>query len=237
MDILNNVVLVLPDADFDKIGSMELSDIFTPARHYSVFGRVLQLPRKLICERELVQGVVKRKGYTDAVRFVQQCASHSLEYDAQMELMVGDRVCFRYNIHFDGKEEGNWIEVEGGMALLVPYDAIYFAVRGGQTVMVNGFLLVEPVQYDRAEFVKECFGLEVDKEDMDKKGFGIVRHIGKPIDGYLIDLYKDVDEIKGGDLVMFNKGFDTPVEWGAHKTMADRYFKMQRKDILAIING
>jgi len=236
--ITNNLVLILPDENFDKIGSMKLADMFDPAKRVSVRGRVLVLPNSLVCDGAVAKTGRMFKGYSDGLRFVQQVAGASLEMDTDIELEVGDEVAFRYVAHLNAKEDNLYWELgDGRKAIFMDYDTIYMAIRGDGYKMINGWMLIEPIGNTLDDIRAANAGLARDVKDMSKDGTGVVRHIGKPTRGYKLDYYQDVEEIKVGDVVHFPKSLKTPIEWSSHKTLNDGafpYIRLQRKDIIAI---
>lgn len=236
--ITNNLVLILPDENFDKIGSMQLADIFDPAKRVSVRGRVLVLPNTLVCDGIVAKTGRMFKGYSDGLRFVQQVAGASLEMGTEIELDEGDEVAFRYIAHINAKDDNLYWDMEDGRkAIFMDYDTIYMAIRGQQYHMINGWMLIEPIGQTLDDIRAANAGLVRDMKDMSKDGVGVVRHIAKPTKGYKLDYYEDKEEIKVGDVVYFPKSLKTPIEWGSHKTLNDGqypFIRLQRKDIIAI---
>jgi hypothetical protein len=231
IEILNNWVLVLPDNDYSKFKSgMDIADIFEPGKHISVWGKVLQLPKELVCYQSLIKRLMAYKESEDLRGFMQKLNSLSLEFDTENELQVGDRVAFKYVAKMNAQTDDLYVQTERGQAIFVPYDLIYLAKRGERIVPINGWLLVEPFTMDEAQVREECRGMVFNARNYEKDGIGIVRHAAKPLKGYLIGDYIDDDKIQVGDTVVFRNGFRVPIEWHEHSEMG-RYWRMQRKDI------
>jgi len=237
MEILNNWVLVLPDKDYDKIGSMELADIFEPGKRVSVFGEVLSLPKTLWYWKEKVQHFEQFKEYEELALLAQDYNRESLEYDTDIELQVGDRVAFRYLAKMNAYTDGLVFDTDRGKAILMPYDLIYMAIRGEQMHPINGWVIVEPIDYTLAEIRAKLGGMVADLQDERKEGIGVVAAVGSPLRGYLKFDYQDVDEVQVGQTIRFRKDLLTPIEWKSHKELGsgkNPYIRVQRKDILLI---
>lgn len=238
LEIINNWVVVLPDSDFDTIGGMTIADIFEPAKHVSITGTVLVLPKSLVCHKRIID---KLKIYNDdpeVLNFIQGLSTDSMEFDTDIELNVGDRIAFRYIAKLNAITDKMTIDTEQGQAIIIPYDLIYAAIRDGQLCPINGWIFVEPMEYSESEVRAKHGGLMVDMKDERKDGIGIVRKVGKPLKAYLHDDYVDVEEIQEGQTILFRKNLKTPMEWAAHKRLNEGkypFIRMQRKDILAIV--
>ena len=192
MIIANNYVAILPDANITKDGDIELYDSFEPAKHWAVKGRVVALPEMLICYaeeiarmRELQQGARNPILQKD----IQEMTRWSLEYDTDMELQIGDEVMFRYinriavvedEMVFGRDEMG-----ERGI-MLVSYDELYLAIRGDEVILLNGWILVEPVDYTEDELIEMGGGFEKWVKSRERPGAGIVRMVGTPIEVILM---------------------------------------------------
>lgn len=240
--ITNNWVLVLPEGNFDKIGStgMEVADVFDPGKHIAIFGKVLQLPEQLICEERQIKRLSKGLHHrAPAIRaHIQEMNAVSLEFNTDNELLVGDRIAFNYLSILNAMEDEHlfW-ETEQGRAVLIPYDLIYATVREGGWMPINGWLMVEPIGKTLADIEKEG-SMRYDDQGAPKEGIGVVRRIGKPLHGYLHDEYIDTNFVKEGDKILFRRSLQTPIEFAMHKQMNEgRYpfIRMQRKDILAVV--
>lgn len=230
MYISDNYVLVYPDADFTQHNGVEISDVFDPARRWAVTGKVLAVPKRLNFYYDVVRKYERQlMKYPEVTEWVQKCYQLSVEFEQEMIAKVGDRVVFNYIAHADD------VVVDVGRerpALLIKWDMLYFI---GQK-LVNGWLFVEPVEMSQKE--RQIHWKNLDwLNDEAKGGFGIVRDMGLPV-RYMVQDYKDDNSIQIGDKVFFRHTNNVPIEWNMHKILNEgnrAFYKMQRKDILAVI--
>jgi co-chaperonin GroES (HSP10) len=118
-----NYVLIRPDDDNDTMAGMKVYGEFDQHRSWSVFGEVVAVP-----ERLFFMPMDGLNGYPASF-----LADNSLEWETEMELKVGDRVLYRYNIHMD--DEGRY----GGL-LMIRYDMIYAKLDPFQPI--NGWVFL-----------------------------------------------------------------------------------------------
>jgi hypothetical protein len=236
--IKENYVLVLPDRSYDEDleNGLEISDAFNPAYHWSVHGTVLAIPEKLSFNKYLISKLKRstKRVYDYRLDLVRRLYHKSTEYDTDMQVKVGDRVVFNYMSQLTAKEEGAIIE---GGACLMRYDALYMAKRGNEGIMLNGFILVEPIELSEQELSQIGVGLKIALRDNLKEGYGIVRKMGIPNRSYLSGKYSDGVDLHIGQLVGFDKSNQVTMEWQYHKKEnggKKAWFKMQRKDVFAL---
>lgn len=123
-----NYVLIRPEGDHDFLAGLLISGEWERERQWSVFGEVVAVPERLYFARHIDNHVI----------YNQFVSEHSLEFDADMELSVGDRVMFRYNVRMD--EECIYHDGDS-MLLMVRYDMIYMRVTD-DIHPVNGWVFV-----------------------------------------------------------------------------------------------
>lgn len=241
MIITNNHVLVLPDENYTKDGEIELYDSFEPAKHFSVKGRVLAVPEMLICFREdmNVLRAMQRVSKNPIIqKDIQEMNRWSVEFDTDMEVRVGDDVVFRYINRIACVEDEQVFgrdELGSRGALLISYDELYMALRGDERILLNGWILVEPVEYSEAELIEMGGGFEKAMKSLEKPGVGIVREVGMPNYGYL-DGTEEGPDVKPGMEILFRHSNAVPIEFKYHKELNEgkyAFYRMQRKDILA----
>jgi len=149
--------------------------------------------------------------------------SHSMPWDCDMELCVGDQV------FFNAIESKNAVEIlcEDKNLRIIPYQDLYVAKRkrwlskfGNRwtedVIMLNGYVLCSPFY----TYNDSPLAIKTEVED---KTRGIVRFVGKPNREYQNPNYADFKELKDGDLVLFNPG--SPV------------FRLERMSTLARFDG
>jgi hypothetical protein len=167
-------------------------------------------------------------------------SSHaSSDFDVDMELKFGDKVYFHYLSCANAMKNNRFYECEGEYYILIQYHSMYVAKRGDDIVMLNGWMLMEPIYVDTFE------SSVITKTDMSKdktsSKYAKVSHIGNPVRNYL--RYKDVSElnikVKAGDIVMYDPHSDIPLQYAFHADLdgKKRFFRMQRKDITGILTG
>jgi len=241
MILQNNVVMILPDKNYTQDGEIKLSDVFEPARHWAIKGKVVAVPEKLICFRERIAELKEtQKGARDPIvqQEIQELMRHSLEFDTEMEVQVGDEVMFRYMNRLsaveDGEVLGRDILGEQGV-IMVSYDELYLIKRGEDVIMLNGWILVEPIQYTKEELIELGGGFKKFVKTDEKPGVGIVRVKGTPNKGYVEGIEEGPD-VEVGSEILFRHSLAVPIEYKYHKELNEgkhAFYRMQRKDILA----
>lgn len=215
--IPTNYVLVEQDLEHNE--EVELSSgaklyvdpTFEPEKHSKIKGKVLAVPDKI---------------YFDKID------EASMEYDVDMDVQVGDEVYFHYLSSGKAVKGRMTYEVDGKRCIFIPYDKLFFAKRGDDVIMLNGWMLVEPIE----DTIDTTLVIPDTMRGHSKK-IGKIKHCGSHVRKY--KFYPDVCEhnitVADGDRVIFTKHSDIPVEYDLHNTLGTKVFRMQRKDIIAII--
>lgn len=196
-----------------KSGHVLYLDIrFEEQRHAQTAGVVVGVPEKL--------------------RFNADIESNSLDFDTDMELKVGDTVIFNY---LAAKHSRDLKQVSSEGEIFIPYDKIYAALRDGDVVCVNGYILVEP-----EEDIPDMNFIVPDTLKEKSKNLGKVVYSGTPNRGYhkFQQFYPD-DEIPVGSRVLFHWTDAIPIqpdqELHGEITKQKMLYRMQHKDVLAVI--
>lgn len=224
MKILFNTVMVRFDRDNDELllstgDKLKLVTAWEPMMHAVTSGVVTHVPQKLKFDRKDMQG--------------------SVMYDTDMELQVGDRVIFDFKVESAVRKHG---EINGSYPLR--YDDIYVAIRGEQIIPVNGIILVEACDTTVEEDVQKALksGLELPDTVMKEKSerYGIVRHIGSPLRGYLHapeELTEIYDEVHVGDKINFHPVYAIELQYSLHQIIekGKTMYRMRRKDVFAVV--
>lgn len=236
MQVYNNKVLVLPDGHFTSDGEFEIFDSFEPAKHWNIMGTVLAIPNRLVYNGDVVNNYRKNKN-SIVQAHIQEMVRQSLEYDVKHHrLLIGDQVIFRYIVHNSAIEDEEFIDFyKMGKALLIDYDQLYMRIRDDSRILLNGWILVEPIDYTQDELISRGKGAELWVKDKRKEGMGIVREIGWANSGYIMG-EEDIEDIKVGDTILFRHSNNVSIEWSYHKVLNEgkyAFYRMQRKDILA----
>ena len=216
--ILNNYVLVLPDYEhFESIdiGSikLELNTSFEREVHQPSSGIVIKTPETL--------------NYSNLPE-----DKESLLFHTEMEIEVGDRVIFGYNIVPNAINHDKCL----GTAVYIKYDELYCAIRDDRVIMLNGYVMVEAI-----EDYNPDIGIIVPDYLQSINHFqrGKVLHIGSPVKKYRMypELGPDPEgQISKGDEVLFHMQYSIPLQYHMHsfvESKADVY-RMQQKDISGI---
>jgi hypothetical protein len=237
MKIANNKVLILPKGHYTSDGVFELYDSFNPERHWSVSGQVVMLPDRLVCNHGYIEELRKNRNPISQ-KIIQEAVRTSLDFETYNQLEIGDMVWFRYNNHANVLDDGEYIEYKNVKLLLIDYDTLYLALRKENQIPLNGWIFVEPIDYSKDELVALGGGFEKWVKDERVPGVGIVRLTGEPNSCY-IDGKPEGQDIPVGKKILFRRTLNVPIEWAYHKELNEGkypYYRMQRKDVLAIID-
>ena len=146
------------------------------------------------------------------------------EWETEMQLKVGDRVWVQYLSIIKGER----VQVGGEVYVLVPYEKIILTKRGDDLVMLNGYVLIEPV----LEETQQSGIIILLKQAKQASQRGYVRHMGIPNKRYTDESHTDEIDIKLGDMVGLKHGYNSKLESSYHQTIGD-YWVVQRRNIVA----
>lgn len=235
--ISNNLVLLQPTSHLNRIGEWVIYDIHDPAHHYTVRGKVLMVPDRLVFNGDKYRQIKKLEGGENQLTRIQHLTTRSVDYNTPMQLKVGDEVIFKYINHVTCKEQGlYWPMGEKNPALFINYDTLFMAFRGKERIMLNGWVWVKPLDYS-ADEICDKYGVIHHEIGEKKVGEGIVVDMGVPNKGYLHYEGGDSDDIQIGDKVYFKHTAGVSVEWFYHQSLNEGkhpYYAMHRRDILGI---
>lgn len=158
------------------------------------------------------------------------------------EIQVGDYAVYSFESAMYALEElhGRVIfDTDGDIYLFIDYEDIFVVKRNEQIVPINGFLLVSPVELKKSE------GFQIVREENNSTAFGVVAYVGKKNTNYLFggkirdDVFDFEEEISVGDMIVFNRNSDLPVEYPLHSSLSgvrsENFFRLQRRDIDAVL--
>jgi len=146
------------------------------------------------------------------------------EWETEMQLKVGDKVWVNYLSIIKGER----VQVGGEVYVLVPYEKIILTKRGDDIVMLNGYVLIEPV----LEETQQSGIIILLKQAKQASQRGYVRHMGIPNKRYTDESHTDEIDIKLGDMVGLKHGYNSKLESSYHQTIGD-YWVVQRRNIVA----
>lgn len=120
-----------------------LSVKFDPARHVNISGEVVSVP-KMLSRMKLHQNPVGLPSYNSQVSYQWKWLD-----DIAMEIEVGDKIYFHYNVIMDAIRENNYISVEGRHPnrtwyIKVRYDRVFCTVRAGKIIPIQGYSFIRP---------------------------------------------------------------------------------------------
>lgn len=245
MRLLNNYVLIKLYST-DKIKTKSGLEFIAPLPRFQnneeeykpLRGEVVKVPERLI----FIQG------------------NHAqMPWDCDMELQVGDDVIIKrpaLSMALGNDHPSFYIE-NGDLFVLIKYNELVCAIRNKQIIMLNGFLLVEPIEKELAK--TEIPGFEyAQQEKKNSSLYGTIAHIGKPNREYHItkdakgqdvftptkypwirtengEVKMDMVDLKVGDKIQFAKAGDIKVEQDLFQILPKPYFRMPRTKVIAVV--
>lgn len=115
-------------------------------------------------------GELQYKGQEDFTR---------MKWKTKNELKKGDQIVFYYGA--DCWETGEFLVDGQDVYFFIRYHNVYFAIRDGKIVCVNGYNLVEPIKENAEEKIGNIVVPEMTREKTSKK-YGYVRHVAEPLE-------------------------------------------------------
>jgi co-chaperonin GroES (HSP10) len=170
----------------------------------------------------------------DSLYFNKKDIEFSMEYQVPVELQKGDKVFFHYLQISSAINQKLLLTIEGKLHIFVRYDQCFCAIREGEMIMLNGWMLLEPYDYEE-QIQSEVINTKLPSNRRKHHPLkGVISHIGDPVSEYLWGKHEtdkgiNVDK---GDKVMFMPFSDIPLEYNMHQKLDKVYFRVQRKDIL-----
>lgn len=224
MKLMANKVLVKPSREMDELILSENDKIFIdPA-----FAQEKHAPT-----RAIVQNVCPDLNLT------------SMLWNTSIELIPGDEVIYSFEAAMDciGDDDSRiFIDEKMDKYFIIDYSDIFLAKRNGDIIPINGYVLCEPLEEEITSKIQLPDFLRKTRSDK----FGKVAYLGKRNTEYYEgtgrmvvrqDL-KDPYEVSVGDIIIFDKNCDLPVEYDLHQSIEGRkktFYRMHRCYIKAII--
>ena len=191
-----------------KVGSLHIDTSFDKDKYNAVTGTVIALPPRMPKDK------VTKKIVTCDVR-------------------VGDKVWFHYltlanaaKWHDSGclqenSDDDRWASI--------PYDTIFFALRDEKMVMVNDWVLIEPIKVQS----ENVDGVNIDVKQTRRRGIVILNTSEYEKTHGIVHAAPDGTEISQGDIVFWDKESDVPLEYDLNQTMPTKLYRMKYADIFA----
>lgn len=213
----NYVLVEVGELYQDKVILKNGSDIivdpsYEPEKHHQVSGIVKAVP--------------------DTLYFDKTDIEFSVEYVSPIEIEEGDIVFFHYLQISNALSNDYIINKDGVVSIFVRYDQCFCVIRDNEIKMLNGWILLEPIDYkDRPN---SLFNTNLPSHRQKKDPLrGKIAHIGNPVEEYFWGNEKDDDiNVEEGDVVTFLPHSDIPLEYRFHQSLNNVYFRVQRKDLL-----
>lgn len=235
--------------DVVKLGELELfqDTTYNPGVHQPIVQKVVAVPRNLSYGRmsryiELDKGFDAKIQHnrTETMRITPPLP-HSMPWLTDMELKRDDVVYVDSFTLATAEKEHRLIECEGVKYYLLSYSDIYFKLVNGEPYMLNGWVLIQPIDNPEAELVTELKkigfvfpGITIDNNNRRQMGvgdkLGVVRHIGLPVQQYLDPEIEVHDEINVGDTVVFKWGANRRLEAGYSRFFGDTELIVSRRE-------
>jgi len=100
--------------------------------------------------------------------------------------------------------------------------------------MFNGWMLLKPIKLAVDKEKKYLDTLPKNRQEHDPL-MGEIAFVGDPVDQYFYGSETDSGvDVKKGDTVIFLPESDIPVEYPMHQSLKQKYFRVQRKELLSI---
>lgn len=211
----NNWVCVMVDDSNEYINlpngeKLKLDISYEPEKHSQTTGVVAKVCEHLFYRRKF---------------------NPSMPWDVENEVRAGDVAIFHFLTIRNAQKDGKVMYEDGVKYVFIHYSEIYCVVRGGNPMAVNGWILVEP---EEKELPKTTFHIP-DIAHKDSETRGIVRCAGAKIKDYHdYDCGEDPD-VNVGDRITFRPSDSIPLQYEFHSTLGKKLYRMQRKDVLAIL--
>ena len=221
IDILFNNVLIEPLPKYTHYKGLEISAFVDPQNHMPNFGTVKKVPEQLL----FYPKSVRRRTASNQGSIVRKTIS-SLEYDAPMEVKVGDLVLFRY-VSLINKD----LYIQGD--ILIPYDHLYCKVEGDKLTMLNDWVLIRPQVVESTVIPRKML--------MPLKGRGEVVAVPESKKAKYRDYpMMQSSRPKVGTQVFYYYKRSSKVEYNMHQTLntegKNSLVRVRSKDICAYIN-
>ena len=179
---INNLVLIhITPSEYERLASgIFLGDVesitdehrrYEPAEHAVRMGRVVAVP--------------------DVFQYT-KTPNIGSDWDTEIEIEVGDLVWFSHTDAYNAQ----LVRCSGEWYYMMRYTNLILAKRGNSIIMLNGYLLADPVY----RYIKHPLLIGVIDKELDYST-AIVTHAGKPV-RYKSSFYTSNEDIDVGDKVM-----------------------------------
>lgn len=218
-----NWLLISIDRDVDRalVNGIEIDTTWEKEAHAIVSGTIYAVSKLKYVSPQ----------YRSTSAFVDGEAP--LEFDADMEVQVGDYAYFNYLSMNKAIKSGRVVEIEGKMYAFIRYDRLYAVERNGEFIGVNGYILAI-----REDYVQTSF---LDLPDQRNKNEAVAVAVGAPLREYFWEKlqsavpYKDHGFIQPGDKIIFRETSGRQLENKVVRARDIDYIRLQEVDVFARI--
>tara|TARA_R110000751_G_scaffold262043_2_gene361289 strand:+ start:1117 stop:1803 length:687 start_codon:yes stop_codon:yes gene_type:complete len=218
----NHVLVEVDFLRYKKIAFKSGTEIivdptFSPEKHAQTSGIVSVVPESLYYDKEDVG------------------CFNSVEFLTDISIKVGDKVFFHYLQINLAINQHRIIEEDGKFFIFIKYDSLFMSIRDEKVVMHNGWMLLKPVDRAVDEASKINRRLPKDRQTHDPLK-GEIAFLGDPVKEYFWgnDETDEGIDVKKGDVVIYLPHSDIPLEYNMHQSLDEKYFRVQRKELLSI---
>ena len=158
----------------------------------------------------------------------------SVEFKTPITVKPGDKVFFHYLQINKAVNQNKTIYKDGKYFIFIKHDSLFFGERDGEYIMFNGWMLLKPVALAVEEKKTYIDTLPKNRQAHDPL-MGEIAFAGDPVEKYYYGSETDAGiDVKVGDKVIFLPESDIPVEYPMHQSLEQKYFRVQRKELLSI---
>jgi co-chaperonin GroES (HSP10) len=163
----------------------------------------------------------------------------SLRFGTTIEAKPKDKIYFHYLAVENASRAKRMFKGEDGETyMFMKYDEAFCSKRGEEIVMLNGWVLMEPIALDK-KFESKILDLS-----FANKGHSLtyakVGHAGSRNNGYLENRRVNdfTEPLNVGDVVVYEKYSDIKLQQELHSDLDGNkvFYRMQRKDMVAVVN-
>jgi len=158
----------------------------------------------------------------------------SLEFKMPITVKPGDKVFFHYLQINTAVSQNKTIYKDGKYYIFIKLDSLFFGIRNDKYIMFNGWMLLKPIKLAVDKEKKYLDTLPKNRQEHDPL-MGEIAFVGDPVHQYFYGSETDSGvDVKKGDTVIFLPESDIPVEYPMHQSLKQKYFRVQRKELLSI---
>ena len=158
----------------------------------------------------------------------------SSEYRVPITVQPGDKVFFHYLQINKAVDRYKTLYKDGKFYIFIKHESLFCGIRNGEFIMFNGWMLLKPIEKAVDKEKKYIDTLPKNRQEHDPL-MGEIVYAGEPVEEYFYGSESDDGiDVKPGDQVIFLPHSDIPLEYPMHQSLNEKYFRVQRKELLSI---